>query len=129
MAMEAAATAATAAAASVWVKLYYDGDETPVEKANPIEIKPIPDDVSDLKKRVQEEATNILNVKVYNLRVYASGTVVPVTHARDIAANVSGSEAATGTSYEQPLIVVAPKYVQQHGELLYTIAASVHCLG
>jgi hypothetical protein len=97
---------------SVWVQIYYKGEAKPVGEAEPIEIA-IPKNVNDLKKKVQEEATNTLNVDASDLRVYASGTAVPVEDGPKglaaLAANVSGSDAATGASYERPLIVIASK--------------------
>eukprot|EP00978_Attheya_sp_CCMP212_P014545 scaffold37084_cov62-Attheya_sp.AAC.1 len=87
---------AAAAAASVWVQLYYEGEGNPVGDADPIEIKPIPNNVNDLKTKVQEVAKKTLGVEVYTLRVYASGTPVPVPEGSAyLRANVIGSEAAT----------------------------------
>eukprot|EP00978_Attheya_sp_CCMP212_P038439 scaffold190558_cov28-Attheya_sp.AAC.1 len=104
-----------AAAASTWVQLYYTGEAKPVREAEPIEIKPIPNNVNDLKKKVHEENSTKLNhIDAGDLKVYASGTAVPVRKGLAfLAANVSGSEAATGASFDRPLIVVAPKPVQQ----------------
>eukprot|EP00978_Attheya_sp_CCMP212_P035254 scaffold152149_cov61-Attheya_sp.AAC.3 len=107
-----------AAAASVWVQLYYEGEENPVGNADPIEIKPIPNNVNDLKKKVYaEKSTKLNHVDAADLRVYASGTGVPVPEGlASLPANVIGSEAATGALYERPLIMVAPNPVQQNGE-------------
>uniref|UniRef100_A0A7S2UDF5 Uncharacterized protein n=1 Tax=Attheya septentrionalis TaxID=420275 RepID=A0A7S2UDF5_9STRA len=111
-----------AAAASVWVQLYYKGEAKPVGEADPIEIEPIPKNVNALKIKVHaEKSTKLNHVDASDLRVYASGTDVPVEDGPKgcaaLAANMSGSEtAATGASYERPLIVIAPKhiYVQQN---------------
>jgi hypothetical protein len=101
---------------SVWVQLYYKGEAKPVEDADPIKIKPIPEDVSDLKEKVIEKAKTMLGVQVYNLFIYPVGTVPPVSNDTEyLQANTPGAEAAEGSSYEKPLIVIAPKPEQPNG--------------
>eukprot|EP00978_Attheya_sp_CCMP212_P038457 scaffold190876_cov61-Attheya_sp.AAC.1 len=106
---------------NLWVQLYYDGEGNPV--GGPIKINPIPDDVNDLKIKVHEEKSTKLNhIDADDLIVYASGTPVPITEGSDyIRANVICSEAATGASFERPLIMVAPKPVQQNGAWRYVV--------
>jgi hypothetical protein len=107
---------------SVWVQLYYKGEAKSVGEADPIEIEPIPKNVNALKMKVKaEKPTKLNHVDAGDLVVYASGTDVPVGDGPKglsaLAANVSGSEAATGTSYKRTLIVIAPKPEQQNGKL------------
>jgi hypothetical protein len=105
---------------SVWVQLYYKGEEKPVGEA--IEIDPIPMNVYALKMKVKENYSNKLkHTDAGILKVYASGTDFPVEDGPEgLAAlpnNMSGSKAVTGASYERPLIVIAPKPEQQNGKL------------
>jgi hypothetical protein len=103
---------------SVWVQLYYKGEEQPVGDADPIEIEPIPKNVNALKEKVIEKAKTMLGVQVYNLFIYPVETVPPVSNDTEyLQANTPGAEAAEGSSYEKPLIVIAPKPEQQDGEL------------
>jgi hypothetical protein len=103
---------------SVWVQLYYKGERTPVGDADPIEIEPIPKNVNALKMKVHPEfSVELQHCSAGLLKVYPSGTTVPVedppTGPAALAANVIVSEA----TYDQPLIVIAPKPKQQNGEL------------
>jgi hypothetical protein len=110
---------------SVWVQLYYKGEAKPVGEVDPIEIsydsiENVNENVNDLKKKVKEDRVNKLkHADAADLKVYSSGTTVPVkdppTGPAALAANVIVSEAATGTSYERPLIVIAPKPEQPNG--------------
>jgi hypothetical protein len=100
---------------SVWVQLYYKGEKQPVGDADPIKIKPIPEDVSDLKEKVIEKAKTILGVQVYNLKVYAPKTTVPIPKGTE--SFDSGEEVPADTTSKKPLIVIAPKPEQQDGEL------------
>jgi hypothetical protein len=98
---------------SVWVQIYYKGEAKPVGEADPIEIA-IPKNVNALKDEIHaKKPTKLNHVDASDLRVYASGTAVPVEDGPKglaaLAANVSGSDAATGASYERPLIVIASK--------------------
>eukprot|EP00978_Attheya_sp_CCMP212_P004575 scaffold9991_cov48-Attheya_sp.AAC.1 len=111
MATEAAAAAAPA---SVWVQLnyYYEGEENPVEDVDPIEIEPIPKNVNELKKMVQAKAKTTLDVDLYNLKVYASGTDVPV--AEGVASLIVYGPVPTNSTGPSPLIVVVRKPVQKN---------------
>jgi hypothetical protein len=112
---------------SVWVQLYYKGEAKPVGEVDPIEIsydsiENVNENVNDLKKKVKEDRVNKLkHADAADLKVYSSGTTVPVkdppTGPAALAANVIVSEAARGATYDQPLIVIAPKPEQQNGEL------------
>jgi hypothetical protein len=68
-----------------------------------------------------KKLTKLNHVDAGDLRVYASGTDVPVEDGPKglaaLAANVTGSVAATGVSYERPFIVITPKPEQQNGKL------------
>jgi hypothetical protein len=86
---------------SVWVQLYYEGQEEAIGEA--IKITPIPDDVHDLKLAV---FSSMNPAQIAEVKVYASGTTVPFPDC--IEANVSFSAVATGATYEEPLIVIAP---------------------
>ena len=56
-------TLTAAPASSVWVQLYYKGDEKPVGGADidPIEIDPIPKNAGALKKAVKTQFASTLN--------------------------------------------------------------------
>jgi hypothetical protein len=117
---------------SVWVQIYYKGEAKPVGEADPIKIEPIPKNVNDLKIAVRAaKPTKLNHVDAGDLRVYASGTDVPVEDGPKglaaLAANVSGSDAARGASYDRPLIVIAPKPEQQYGKLRCCFRIHLYC--
>jgi hypothetical protein len=101
----------------VWVQIYYKGQEEEEKFGDAIKIKPIPDDVNDLKKVVFPEKSV---VEIAAVKVYASGTTVPIPDGTDNlpAWNKVSSYTTTG---EEPLIVIAPKpqaqRQQQDGKL------------
>jgi hypothetical protein len=99
---------------SVWVQLYYKGEEKPVGEADPIEIDPIPKNVHALKMKVKDNYSNKLkHTDAGELKVYASGTTVPeCTESLD-----PGDQVPAGTTSRTPLIVIAPKPEQQNGKL------------
>jgi hypothetical protein len=101
---------------AVWVQLYYKGEVEGEDElfGEPIKIKPIPEDVSDLKEKVIEKAKTMLGVQVYNLKVYAPGTTVPPPP--DDASIRSWLPVPHGTG-DRPLVVIAPKPQQQNGKL------------
>jgi hypothetical protein len=115
-----------AVAPSVWVQLYYEGQEE--EIGEPFEIEPIPKNVSALKNDVIKVAKVMLGVQVYNLKVYAPGTTVPPPP--DDASIRSWLPVPHGTG-DRPLVVIAPKPQQQNGELcccfvfLYSIVVRI----
>jgi hypothetical protein len=102
---------------AVWVQLYYKGEVEGEDElfGEPIKIKPIPEDVSDLKEKVIEKAKTMLGVQVYNLKVYAPKTTVPIPKGTE--SFDSGEEVPADTTSKKPLIVIAPKPEQQDGEL------------
>jgi hypothetical protein len=107
---------------SVWVQLYYTGEDRPVGEADPIEIEPIPKNVNALKEIVITKAKTMLGVDVYNLKVYAAGTTVPVTKDSgskhvDSRDPVPPTNDTDTTGKPKPLIVIAPKpQEQQYGK-------------
>jgi hypothetical protein len=114
---------------SVWVQIYYKGEAKPVGEADPIEIDPIPKNVNALKMKVRaEKPTKLNHVDASDLRVYPHDTDIPVPdNAKGLAANVSGSDAASGASYKRPLIVVAPKPEQPNGKLRCCFRIHFYC--
>jgi hypothetical protein len=93
--------------ASVWVQLYYIGDEKPVGES--IEITPIPKNVNALKEKVHaEKQTKLAHVDANDLRVYASGTTLPIPeNAHSLRPGKEVFDCPT--TDETPLIVIAPK--------------------
>jgi hypothetical protein len=102
---------------SVWVQLYYKGEEKPVGEADPIEIDPVPKNVHALKMKVKENYSNKLkHTDAGELKVYASGTTVPIPE--NTASLMPGNNLSDyPTTDETPLIVIAPKPEQQNGKL------------
>jgi hypothetical protein len=102
---------------AVWVQLYYKGEVEGEDElfGEPIKIKPIPEDVSDLKEKVIEKAKTMLGVQVYNLKVYAPKTTVPIPKGTESVD--SGEEVPADTTSKKPLIVIAPKPKQPNGKL------------
>jgi hypothetical protein len=96
---------------TVWIQLYL-GD---VKIGDAFNVKPIPENVADLKKAVKEECKPKLDFCGANeLKVYAAGTAVPgsaVTEALD-----PGDSVPTGTTSKTPLIVKAEQHQQSNGK-------------
>jgi hypothetical protein len=102
----------------VWVKIYYKGQEEAIGDA--IKIKPIPDDVADLRDTIREKCPNVLHgIDANMLAVYPTDTSLPVSNASEPLK--SGGSVPLHTTDEEPLIVIAPKpqaqRQQQDGKL------------
>lgn len=92
---------------SVWVKLYIggSGDKNPTV----FKLKPIPDDINDLKKKIKEEERLVLPAS--HLDVYPKGT-------KAIRRTLS-SAPPTDTTEDDPLIVVSREGILDGGS--YTL--------
>ena len=86
---------------SVWVQLYYKGEET--NDLDPVEIFPIPRNIGALKAAVLPELGPALLGKV---KVYAPDTAQPFSQDKAID---PGDDVPPGTTSKNPLIVVAPQ--------------------
>ena len=90
---------------SVWVQLYYKGEDEP--EGQPIKIKPAPEDVADLKELLKTEKANktLEHCDALKLRVFPPGTKAPFLQDKAID---PGNDVPPGTTSKNPLIVVAP---------------------
>ena len=86
---------------SVYVKVYIGEND-----GNPsfLKIKPIPDDIFDLRDEIKEKEQ--LELPASRLKVYAAGTSYPIVEGQDILD--PGDAVPTDTTSKNPLIVVAP---------------------
>jgi hypothetical protein len=101
--------ASSVAPAGIWVQLLV-GEE---KQGQSFLIEPIPEDVDALKNAVTEECTLLLHhCDPVMLNVFAPGADPKTEDTLDLGDPVPGN-----TSSKSPLIVVAPKQQQQHGEL------------
>jgi hypothetical protein len=101
---------------SVWVQLYYKGEAKPVGEADPIEIEPMPKNVSLLKDEIhKKKPRKLMHVDADDLSVYASGTAVPIP--KDAISLNSWDNVPHESTGPLPLIVIAPKPEQQNGKL------------
>jgi hypothetical protein len=103
--------ASPVAPAGIWVQLLV-GEE---KQGQSLCIKPMPEDVYELKKAVKEECTVLLHhCDPVMLDVFAPGADPKTEDTLDPGDPVPGD-----TTSKNPLIVVAPKphYQQQVGEL------------
>ena len=93
--------------ASVYVKVYIGEND-----GNPsfLKIKPIPDDIFDLRDEIKAKNSNVLRaIDAVQLKVYAAGTSYPIVEGQDSLD--PGDAVPTDIAYEKPLIVVAPALV------------------
>ena len=73
-------------------------------------MKPIPEDINDLKEKIKEKKPNDLNgTDADRLNVYAAGTSYPIVEGQDILD--PGDAVPSKTTSKTPLIVVAPAIV------------------
>ena len=114
------------APASVWVQLYWDDGIT---SGDAIKIQPVPDDVDDLKKAVQEEflVAELRGMSKAQIRVYAPDTTVPIPNGTELLD--PGDSVSFTTTSKAHLIMIAPKpqqqQQQQNGELRFCFR--IHC--
>jgi hypothetical protein len=95
----------------VWIRLYYEGEETPIGQA--FEIEPLPRNVNALARKVKEEcAVYLKHCGAIGLKVYPPGTAVPFP-ASTVPLRADKKVSDYPTSYDTPLIVVAPKPEQR----------------
>lgn len=87
---------------SVWVQLYYKGQDKPC--SHPTKIRPIPEDIDDLARQVKEENHPMLkHCTVGTMYVYHPGT----TSFLEASSIDPGDAVPAGTTSKNPLIVVA----------------------
>ena len=123
----------------VWVRLHYKGKDKP--EGNPIKIRPVPDDVADLARRLKENdiKNRLSHCDVDEIDIYppkSSGDrekqYGPDKEMKEVIAELE-KEMTPPTSGKHPLIVVAPDPNQQpaNGKVVEFIFNSVfdhmHC--
>jgi len=107
---------------SVWVQLYYEGEDEP--KRQPVKIKPAPEDIADLAKEVKKEsAVALSHCDAADLAVYPPDTKPPFSQANSIRPGKKLSELIEAlkdttppTSDDHPLVAVAPDPKQAVGK-------------
>jgi hypothetical protein len=99
---------------SVWVQLCYEGENEPATQS--FMIKSNADNVSLLKDEIhKKKPRKLMHVDADDLRVYASGTAVPIP--KDAISLNSWDNVPHESTGPLPLIVIAPKPEQQNGKL------------
>jgi len=101
---------------SVWVQLYYEGKENP--RGEPVEIKPPPGNVNDLKKAVKTELKPKLeHAPVDEISVFSPDTKPPFSEQtfirgdktlKDLIDELGNKTPLVSIDYDHPLIVLAP---------------------
>ena len=86
---------------SVWVKLYIGEDD---ENPSTFRVRPMPDDIEDLKDKIKEKAQ--LEFPAFRLNVYMAWTTVRNLEGHRLID--PGAAVPDNTSSTAPLIVVAP---------------------
>ena len=94
----------------VWVRLYYKGNDEP--EGQPIKIKPIPEDVDALARRLKENdmKKELSHAGLTEIYIFPPGTKPPFSQDKALK---SWDPIPSNSSGPQPLIVVAPAQKQQ----------------
>ena len=101
---------------SVWVQLYYKGNNEPT--GQPFKIKPAPEDIADLAETVKDKmAEELTHCSAAKLVVYSPDTKPPFSEhtfirgdkiLKDLIGELGNKTPLVSIDYDHPLIVLAP---------------------